>query len=215
MKAFFEKHFENPNYLYFLISLVSMLVIPPFASMITFGNLLTDFSFGMVILMACIYASKDYRDLILLAFLGICAFIMFLLYQKTHLISFFNPLFTLLFFGLVFVRLMQFIFQAKPVSNNDIFALCAGYLTLGIISTPFFYVLDMQLPNAFTLPQGADFYDLLYFSYITLTGVGYGDITPVHQIAKSIALLLGIIGQLYLAILVGIIIGKYLSQNKE
>ncbi len=46
---FFQKHFEHPNYLYFLISLVLMLVLPALASLVSFGHLLLDFTNGMVI----------------------------------------------------------------------------------------------------------------------------------------------------------------------
>ncbi|MEL6719119.1 MAG: potassium channel family protein, partial [Bacteroidota bacterium] len=93
--------------------------------------------------------------------------------------------------------------------------LSAGYIILGVIAAPFFFLVNMQLENALSISQDASFSDLLYFSYITLTGVGYGDITPVHPIAKSLSLLLGIIGQLYLAVLVGIIIGKYISNGER
>ena len=98
---------------------------------------------------------------------------------------------------------------------HDILALCSGYLILGVIAAPFFFMLDMQLEGAFSIENNTDFYDLLYFSYITLTAVGYGDIVPVHKVAKSMSLLLGIIGQLYLAILVGIIVGKYLTAERK
>ena len=212
---FFQRHFEHPNYLYFLISLVLMLILPALASLVSFGHLLMDLAFGAVILMASIYASKSYKDLFLLGILGTALFFLFMLYQGAHIISIANPIITFLFFGLVFIRLMQYVFQPKSVSINDVLALCSGYLILGIIAAPFFFVLDMQLENAFSIPKGADFYELLYFSYITLTGVGYGDIVPVHQLAKSLALSVGIIGQLYLAILVGIIIGKYLALENE
>ncbi len=213
---FFQKHFEHPNYLYFFISLVSMLILPALASFFVFGNLILKVNYGIVIMMACIYSSRSYRDLLLLGLLGIPAFLFFVSFQNSQMITIVNLIITLLFFGLVFIRLMQYVFQPKSVTFNDILALNSGYLILGIIAASFFFVLHILLENAFSISKGANFYDLLYFSYITLTGVGYGDIVPVHQIAKSLALCVGIIGQLYLAILVGIIIGKYLSiENKE
>lgn len=214
IRRFFQHHFEHPNYLYFLISLILMLILPSMASFVVFGSLLLKITYAMVVIMACIYTSKSYRDLVALAVLGVSAFILFILNVEYNLIFVFSPFFTLTFFGFVFIRLMQYVFRPKAVGLNDIFALCAGYLILGIIAAPFFFMLDMNLDHAFSIPKGADFYDLLYFSYITLTGVGYGDITPVHPVAKSIALILGIVGQLYLAILVGIIIGKYLSSRE-
>jgi len=211
IQQFFQQHFEHPNYLYFLISLLMMLILPSLASMVVFGNLLLIATFGIVVLMACIYVSRSYKDLLMLGGLGITTFILFILNVNLNFISILNPIITLFFFGLVFIRLMQYTFSPKSVTMNDIYALCSGYLVLGIIAAPFFFVLDMQFENAFSIDKGAEFYDLLYFSYITLTGVGYGDIVPVHKMAKSLALVLGIIGQLYLAILVGIIIGKYLT----
>lgn len=214
IQQFFRYHFEHPNYFYFSLSLVLLLILPSIASLIIFGDVLLKLTYGLVILMACIYTSKSYRDVLLLGILGLAAFIAFLLNVQFHIISLFTPIITLSFFGLVLTRLLQHVFLPKAVSINDVLALCSGYLILGVIAAPFFFVMDLQFDNAFSIPKGADFQDLLYFSYITLTGVGYGDIVPTHPMTKSIALTLGIIGQLYLAVLVGIIIGKYLTPAK-
>lgn len=217
VKRFFQHHFNHPNYLYFFISLMVMLVVPSFSSFVVFGDLFLKITYGLVILIACIYTSRSYQDVIAMGVLGGMAYLLFILNENFHvpIMSFWTPIFTLLFFGLVFLRLMQYVFRPKTVSLNDVLALCSGYLILGVTAAPFFLVLDMQLDNAFSLEKNADFYDLLYFSYITLTAVGYGDIVPVHKVAKSMALILGIIGQLYLAILVGIIVGKYLTSGKR
>ena len=57
--------------------------------------------------------------------------------------------------------------------------------------------------------------DLLYYSFVTLTTLGYGDITPEGSIARVIAYLAAIVGQFYIAILVGTLVGMYLSQRKH
>lgn len=209
IKRFLQFHFENPNYRYFLLSLVLMLVIPSLSEITYYGQILMKLSYGFVILMATIYTAKSYTDTAILGTFGFLAFLTFHLYSSFNIVSIFNPLFTLVFFGFVFVRLMQYVFAPKAITFNDVFALSAGYLIIGVIAAPFFYLLDMEFQNAFNIkPQ---FYDLLYFSYITLTGVGYGDIVPIHPVARSITLLLGIMGQLYLVILVGLILGRYLA----
>ena len=213
LRQFFQYHFANPNYLYFLISLVLLLVLPSIAPFVPFGDFILEITFGLVLLMAIIYTSRSYNDLILLGGIGTVLFILFSRYTFFQQSSILNPIFTLTFFGLVFIRLMQYVFQPKPITSNDVMALCAGYLVIGIIGAPFFFVIDLRLENAFSSPEGTEFYDLLYFSYITLTGVGYGDIVPRHTVAKSVALVIGIAGQLYLAILVGIIIGKFLANQ--
>ncbi len=87
-------------------------------------------------------------------------------------------------------------------------------MILGIIAAPFFFLIEQNLPNSFNLPENTEFYDFIYFSYVTLTTVGFGDIAPVHHIAKSFSILVGIFGQLYLTILVAIIIGKYIAHTE-
>ncbi|MEL6393410.1 MAG: potassium channel family protein, partial [Bacteroidota bacterium] len=57
--------------------------------------------------------------------------------------------------------------------------------------------------------------DLIYYSFITLTTVGYGDIVPTNQIIKSVSIIIAITGQIYLTFVVAIIIGKYLASNSQ
>lgn len=215
LARFFQDQFEHPNYLYFLLSLVLMLIIPSLASVMPFGDLLLKFCYGLVIIMACVYTSKNYADVKLLGSLGAITFIIFCVFPADHILSLLNPLFTLSFFGLVLSRLMDFVFRPKAVRFNDVLALCAGYLIIGVIGASFLFMLNYHIGNAFSIPQGSEFYDLLYFSYVTLTGVGYGDIVPSHSITKAASLLIGIVGQLYLVIVVGIIIGKYLANDRK
>jgi hypothetical protein len=58
------------------------------------------------------------------------------------------------------------------------------------------------------------FHDYLYFSFVTLTTLGYGDITPVSAFAKSLTIFIAITGQLYLTILIAMLVGKYLSSTQ-
>jgi len=55
--------------------------------------------------------------------------------------------------------------------------------------------------------------DLIYYSFVTLTTVGYGDITPANSLTKSLTILEAIIGQLYLTVLVALLVGKYVSES--
>ena len=56
-------------------------------------------------------------------------------------------------------------------------------------------------------------YDLMYYSFVTLTSVGYGDIHTINAEGKAISLLIGIIGQLYVSFTIALIVGKYLNQK--
>ena len=69
-------------------------------------------------------------------------------------------------------------------------------------------------PESFTIiDNGYYLYGLTYYSFTTLTSLGFGDILPVSAPAQSVSLLIAIAGQLYLTILVAILVGKYLIQD--
>ncbi len=56
------------------------------------------------------------------------------------------------------------------------------------------------------------FSEYLYFSFVTLTTLGYGDVTPVSHLARSMAVLIAVTGQLYMTILIAMLVGKFLSR---
>jgi hypothetical protein len=89
----------------------------------------------------------------------------------------------------------------------------AAFLVLGIIGMPMVGTIEHYYPGAYTLPDNFSYYDILYYCYITITTVGYGDISPVHPLAKALAILLSVSGQLYITFVVAIIIGKYLAND--
>ena len=66
------------------------------------------------------------------------------------------------------------------------------------------------------LPQTADdlrLLDLQYFSFVTMTTLGYGDVAPVSDVARALAALEALIGQLYLAVLVAALVGAYVAKT--
>ena len=113
----------------------------------------------------------------------------------------------------LFWKLINYILRSKRVTTNSLYACIAAYLILGVIGVPIFNAIEHYYPNAFTLPENYTYYDMLYFCYITITTVGFGDITPTNDLAKGLTLLLSISGQLYITFVVAIIIGKYLASE--
>jgi hypothetical protein len=91
-----------------------------------------------------------------------------------------------------------------PVSVHRIQGAIAAYLLLGVLWAQAFALLAHLRPGAFAGP--VNFADgpraFLYYSFVTLTTVGYGDVLPVHPAARSLAMAEAVTGPLYLAILV-------------
>lgn len=99
-----------------------------------------------------------------------------------------------------------------------------GYLLLGLIATFSNLALLTYMPEAiegignyndYIMNQHQDdiFVDVMYYSFVTMTSIGYGDYLPVVSDAKMLSVFIGISGQFYMAIIVALIIGKYLNRT--
>jgi hypothetical protein len=123
-----------------------------------------------------------------------------------------DGLFRVVFFLIVTGALIYQVAKSARVSLDIIVGAINGYLLLGLVGGVLAGIIDGFFPGAFGFtPQihvGISKY--LYYSYITLATVGYGDITPVVPIAQLLSVVLGVSGQLYIATIIAILIGKYL-----
>lgn len=121
-----------------------------------------------------------------------------------------------IFCVIVTLELIAQVWQSRRVNKNVIFGLVSGYISLGLIG--FFICLSIELvnPNSFQglLSDISITENLMYYSYITLLTIGYGDILPVTPLAQKAAILIGLIGQVYLVVITAIVVGKYISQNE-
>ena len=109
--------------------------------------------------------------------------------------------------GLFIVLVLRRVFEPGPVTWHRIQGAVAVYLMFGLAWAQAYEFVEALVPGAFQFPHGdvatADWFSpLLYFSFITLTTLGYGDILPVHPIARSLAMFGALMGQLYPAILI-------------
>jgi hypothetical protein len=94
--------------------------------------------------------------------------------------------------------------RAGPVTFHRIQGSIAAYVLLGMIWAHAYALLALLRPGAFSGPirTGEGPRAFFYYSFVTLTTVGYGDVLPVHPAARSLAMLEAVTGPLYLAILV-------------
>ena len=121
--------------------------------------------------------------------------------------------------GLLTVVVLLQTFQKGPITWHRIQGAIAAYLLLGLIWAVAYRLVLLQIsdssqPAGFGQRQGASMADLVYFSFATLTTVGYGDITPAHPEVRSLAMLEALVGQLYPAILIGRLVALELQYRK-
>lgn len=112
------------------------------------------------------------------------------------------------------VAMQQVLFSGSVDTNKIIGAVCV-YLLLGLIWTTFYLMVAELTPGAFNgIEQGPwnqAFPDMVYYSFITLATVGYGEISPATPIARFLAMAEAIVGQFYIAILVASLVGIRIS----
>jgi hypothetical protein len=126
-----------------------------------------------------------------------------------------------IFYAIVTHQIILQIWKAKKVNNTVVIGLMCGYICLGFIAFFLFTTIELLEPNSFKgivmasnqVVLGLD--SLMYYSYITLMTIGYGDIVPVTPIAKKAAIITGLMGQFYMVIVTAIVVGKYLIHNKK
>ncbi len=118
--------------------------------------------------------------------------------------------------------MLRHIITAKRISQDIIFGSVAVYLLAGVTWAFCYEFLNDITPgqviesvgNVLTMDnRAAMFPEFTYFSFITLTSVGYGDLTPIGPPARALAIVEGIFGQLYTAILIGKLVGMQVAQD--
>jgi voltage-gated potassium channel len=114
----------------------------------------------------------------------------------------------------VVVRFVLQIMKRSRVTLYTLVEALLGYLMLGIIFTSVVAFVDFHVAHAYSINLSNDL-ERGYFTLITLTTTGYGDITPTAPITKSLSLVIAICGQFYVAVIVAIIVGKFSNQRSS
>lgn len=127
------------------------------------------------------------------------------------------------FFAAIVFFLIRHIARSKNVTATLILSSVNGYLLLGLLGALILDIVDIaggliettsgSPAIDFSGGTAASFHDYIYFSFVTLTTLGYGDTTPVSPAAKSICMILAVAGQFYMTVLVAMLVGKYLSRK--
>ena len=125
----------------------------------------------------------------------------------------------LLFCIFVVLHLLRFILRAPRIDSEVLCAGVAGYLMVGLLWAGAYIFTAQLVPGSFVFSVGPAAsgsmkgFTALYYSVITLTTVGYGDIVPVSGAARMLAMTEAMTGALYLAVLVARLVSLYSSAN--
>ena len=118
---------------------------------------------------------------------------------------------TNLFILYIVVKVILIMMAQKTVSLITLLEAINGYLLLAILFISLVAFVDITVPGSYIQTEQHEM-NLVYYTLVTLTTVGYGDITPQLPVAKSLSMIIAITGQFYIAVVVAIIVGKYASK---
>jgi hypothetical protein len=124
-------------------------------------------------------------------------------------------LITIATIGLFSLLILIQVVRSGPVTAARLQGAVAVYLLLGIAWASAYGIVEYVFPGAFSSAgaQPVSNYDWVYFSFVTLTTVGYGDIVPVHRVARSLAIGEALTGQLYIAVLLARLVSLTVSSR--
>ena len=129
-------------------------------------------------------------------------------------------------YGVVIVVVFKDVLRRREVDMDAVLGACCIYLLIGLAWESVYSFIEWQTPNSFALPAGtpnsgsgahlvAIQSDLMYFSLITMTTIGYGDITPTSPPARVLSALQGVVAQLYVAIIIARLVGMELAHRRD
>lgn len=117
------------------------------------------------------------------------------------------------------VGVLAFAFRAERPTLDGIFAMVVAYLLIAMLFTELYYLTLVWDPQALNLLKPFEEMrpselrgELLYFSMVTISTVGYGDVLAVSPTARMLAVIEAVLGQFFVAVLVGMFVGMYASQ---
>ena len=212
--------FFNERFTFLLVLLLFYMIAIPFFEGFIKIRIFMAISFSAVLLSAVYAVSQQQRHFIIAALLGLAAITtMWLSYfvESSFTVAAFRT-FTILFESYMVITILNFIFGTPIVTGNVISAAIVVYLFVGSLWSHIFVILETLQPGSFSTPH-----DMLcenpaifiYYSFVTLTTLGYGDITPLTTQARTLAITEAIIGQIYMTVLIARLVGLQIAQSSK
>ena len=200
-----------------LVALALLFTCAPFVEEVKGGPLIVSILLSFVLLSAVLAVASRRRTLIVALLLAIPAVTArWINHFRPDLVP--PPVFltaALVLIAFVVMNLLRFVLRAPSVNTEVLCASIAAYLMLGLMWTMAYWLVDQLTPGgAFSFNTNAgtrsiNGFNGFYFSFITLSTVGYGDITPVSKVARMLAAMEAMTGLLYVAILIARLVSLY------
>ena len=226
-KTIFEAYAERP-YRNIFFALITVIVVDALAPNEFARGPFADLMLAAVLVAALVETVRARRNPVVALILGLPA-------VAFRIASAFTPdsramnttiiVVTALFFGFLIWNLLHDLYKGdRPTSERIFGALCA-YIFIGLLFAVFYTHMEYRQPGSFSFSQEVLAEDAMeeshlfplftYFSFVTLTTLGYGDISPIAEHARTLAWFEALLGQLYLAVMVAGFVAVHISEGMK
>ena len=215
IQTFFQRRF-----LILLVLIMSLLVLTPFLDDFVETRILMD-AFLTAIFFAIIFAVKSQRSYVIIAsFLALPLIISTWSFYFVELtsIGLLTRIFGALFLGYAVINILRIVVQSEEVTKETIYAAIVAYMLMALMWAFLYMILELLAPGSFSFPEKgfrAETMRFKYFSLVTITTLGYGDITPLTNKASALVLVEALVGQIYLVVLVAWLVGMHVSRRSK
>jgi len=204
------------RFVYIVFAIILVVLINPFIRHAGTIGWLTSTLFIAMIPMASYYALSGDRKRAIIIILLSAPFVILdainLFYAQRYFFVIMYSFGTLLYLYIIILLLKNLLSQRK-ITTDMIYCAISIYLLIGIMWAGVFAILESVSPGSFSVASGS--LDFFYFSLVTLTTVGYGDVAPLTVLSKRLAVFEAAMGSIYMAIIVALIVGRYLSAQPD
>lgn len=214
---------ERTNFFYLLIALLILLIVIPLADdlNVVSGPIVRGLVFsGLLVIGVWSLKGGGHFYTVGMAFV-VAGVILNVLAINTHSLFFqYASILSLIGFMVVAISFtMKQVAVGTNITTNRLVGAICVYLLLGVIWAMFYTLVNIISPGSFagfspTEGLGWDS-EWLYFSFVTMTTLGYGDILPVSASARGLAYMQAVVGQFYIAVLVAGLVGAYVAKKNE
>src|SRR5437762_4017130 len=200
-----------------LVALALLLFFFPFVEEVKGGDIIVSILLSLVLLCAVLAVADRKRVFFIALVLAVPAIVgRWISHFRPDLVP--PPVFLtpgLILIAFVVANLLLFVLRAPSVNVEVLCASISAYLMLGLLWTVAYWLVAQVTPNAFAFNTATGTketmagFNAFYFSFITLSTVGYGDITPLSRIARWLAATEAMTGLLYVTVLIARLVSLY------
>ena len=201
------------RFIYIIFAIMLVLLVNPFIRPLgLIGHLLSTLFLSMIPLASAYALTEDRKKAIIVLIIAAPFVILdglnvFFINRSLMVVAFgFGTILYLYIVVLLVIKLLSI----RVITAELIFCAISIYLLIGIMWAGIYSVLEGISPGSFSETT-----DLLYFSFVTLTTVGFGDVAPLSVLSRRLAVFEAAMGSIYMAVIIAMIVGRYMSMQAD